>query len=266
MAIAHEAGVELRLETFNEVADRTPHLVKLSPSGPQLHGGPAPGRRRHGRAEPAGRGRAVDGSVPTIAGVDLADAVPGGAGARRRRSSVRWPSRTAPPAVWPCSSATWRPGAPWSRSRPCCPRCWSTGVRPWSSTTRPRSSRPSRRTGSPPGSRGRHPLRRTQGRPRACRRCSRPRRLWPAPGSTRAWRSSPTAASAARAGERASATWRPRRCDGGPIALVRDGDIIAIDIPGRTLTLEVGDAELEREEGGVAAPGAEVSRACCAAT
>jgi dihydroxy-acid dehydratase len=31
----------------------------------------------------------------------------------------------------------------------------------------------------------------------------------------------------------------PEAVDGGPIALVRDGDPIAIDIPARTLTLEV---------------------------
>ncbi|MFO1323350.1 MAG: L-arabinonate dehydratase [Burkholderiales bacterium] len=33
---------------------------------------------------------------------------------------------------------------------------------------------------------------------------------------------------------------------GGPLALVRDGDLIALDVPGRTLTLMVDDAELAR--------------------
>ncbi|HEV59047.1 MAG TPA: dihydroxy-acid dehydratase, partial [Phycisphaerales bacterium] len=33
-AIAHEAGVSLPLDTFDAVSDRTPYLVKLSPSGP----------------------------------------------------------------------------------------------------------------------------------------------------------------------------------------------------------------------------------------
>lgn len=33
-AIAHEGGISLPLERFNMVSDRTPHLVKLSPSGP----------------------------------------------------------------------------------------------------------------------------------------------------------------------------------------------------------------------------------------
>ncbi|MEW5724566.1 MAG: dihydroxy-acid dehydratase [Thermodesulfobacteriota bacterium] len=33
-ALAHEAGIELDLEVFNEVSARTPHLVSLSPAGP----------------------------------------------------------------------------------------------------------------------------------------------------------------------------------------------------------------------------------------
>lgn len=37
----------------------------------------------------------------------------------------------------------------------------------------------------------------------------------------------------------------PEAMVGGPIALVKDGDIINIDIPARTLSLEVGSAELE---------------------
>jgi dihydroxy-acid dehydratase len=38
----------------------------------------------------------------------------------------------------------------------------------------------------------------------------------------------------------------PEAMEGGPIALVRDGDIIAIDIPAKRLTLEIGDEELQR--------------------
>jgi len=38
----------------------------------------------------------------------------------------------------------------------------------------------------------------------------------------------------------------PEAAEGGPIALVQDGDIITIDIPARRLTLEVDPAELER--------------------
>jgi dihydroxy-acid dehydratase len=72
MAIANEAGAELKLETFNEVADATPNLVKLSPSGPDhmedLHraGGIMAVLNRL-----AGTG-VVDGTVPAISGVELA--------------------------------------------------------------------------------------------------------------------------------------------------------------------------------------------------
>jgi L-arabonate dehydrase len=38
----------------------------------------------------------------------------------------------------------------------------------------------------------------------------------------------------------------PEAADGGPIALVRTGDVISLDVPARTLTLEVPDDELAR--------------------
>jgi dihydroxy-acid dehydratase len=38
----------------------------------------------------------------------------------------------------------------------------------------------------------------------------------------------------------------PESARGGPIALVRTGDVINLDVPGRTLTLEVPDEELEQ--------------------
>ena len=38
----------------------------------------------------------------------------------------------------------------------------------------------------------------------------------------------------------------PEAAAGGPIALVRNGDIISIDIPSRKLDLEVSSAELKR--------------------
>ena len=50
----------------------------------------------------------------------------------------------------------------------------------------------------------------------------------------------------------------PEALDGGPIALVEDGDIISIDIPARTLTLEVADDRDGTKENGVAAPGSRV--------
>lgn len=46
----------------------------------------------------------------------------------------------------------------------------------------------------------------------------------------------------------------PEAADGGPIALVQEGDRIRIDIPGKRLTLLVEDAELERRRAGWQAP------------
>ena len=72
MAIANEAQVELKVATFNEVADATPNLVKLSPSGSNhmedLHraGGVMGVMKRLAEAG------LVEGSVPTVSGVDMA--------------------------------------------------------------------------------------------------------------------------------------------------------------------------------------------------
>ncbi|HBT75526.1 MAG TPA: dihydroxy-acid dehydratase, partial [Planctomycetaceae bacterium] len=43
----------------------------------------------------------------------------------------------------------------------------------------------------------------------------------------------------------------PEAADGGPIGLVRDGDLIEIDIPNRTLSVKVAEEELEKRRGGM---------------
>ena len=40
----------------------------------------------------------------------------------------------------------------------------------------------------------------------------------------------------------------PESFVGGPLAMVQDGDVIELDVPGRKLTLKVGEAELERRK------------------
>lgn len=71
LAIAYEAGVKLELDTFNQVADSTPNLVRLSPAGPDhmedLHraGGVMAVMKR------LAEGKLVDGSAPTVAGVNI---------------------------------------------------------------------------------------------------------------------------------------------------------------------------------------------------
>jgi dihydroxy-acid dehydratase len=47
---------------------------------------------------------------------------------------------------------------------------------------------------------------------------------------------------------------------GGPLALVRDGDEIELDIPGRKLTLKISDAELERRRDAWTPPKAHYTR------
>ena len=49
----------------------------------------------------------------------------------------------------------------------------------------------------------------------------------------------------------------PEATEGGPIALVKEGDRIKIDIPGKTLTLLVDDARTDPPPPGLAAPGAQ---------
>ncbi|MFD9963596.1 L-arabinonate dehydratase [Amycolatopsis sp. NPDC058986] len=46
----------------------------------------------------------------------------------------------------------------------------------------------------------------------------------------------------------------PESAAGGPLALVRDGDRITLDVPARTLRLEVDDAELDRRRAAWTAP------------
>jgi dihydroxy-acid dehydratase len=72
LGIANEAQVELELGDFNKVSARTPHLVKLSPAGAwymeDLHraGGVMAALHRLAKAG------LIDGGVPTVSGVDLA--------------------------------------------------------------------------------------------------------------------------------------------------------------------------------------------------
>jgi dihydroxy-acid dehydratase len=48
----------------------------------------------------------------------------------------------------------------------------------------------------------------------------------------------------------------PEAAEGGAIALIEDGDLLAIDIPRRTIRLDVGDAELARRRQAMEARGA----------
>ncbi|MAG35820.1 MAG: dihydroxy-acid dehydratase, partial [Dehalococcoidia bacterium] len=73
MAIAYEAGVELRLEDFDEISHRTPHLASLKPSGKYVMAdldvvGGVPVVMKE--LQESG---IIDGSAPNIAGGSLSD-------------------------------------------------------------------------------------------------------------------------------------------------------------------------------------------------
>ena len=46
----------------------------------------------------------------------------------------------------------------------------------------------------------------------------------------------------------------PEAAVGGPLALVKDGDMIELDVPGRRLNLDVSDAELAKRRAAWKAP------------
>ena len=248
VAIANEAGVKLSLETFNEIADRTPNFVKLSPSGPQhmedLHraggvmavmnrlGEAGPGgwlrahdrRRRHGRPStrpPPVRDdeviRPLDRPYRTTGGSRHAVRQPGAAG--RGGQGIRRAARDA--------------GAP--------------AARPWSSTTSPSLMEAIEEGRIVPGSVVVIRYVGPKGGP------GMPEMLTPTSALAGAGLDQSVAlitdgrfSGASRGASIGHVA--PEALDGGPIALVQDGDMISIDIPARTLTLEVGDDELERRK------------------
>ncbi len=54
----------------------------------------------------------------------------------------------------------------------------------------------------------------------------------------------------------------PEAAEGGPFAVVRDGDILEIDIPGRTLTIHVPDGELSQRIAAWTRPPYKVQKGC----
>jgi dihydroxy-acid dehydratase len=244
MAIANEAGVNLALETFNEIADRTPNLVKLAPSGPQhmedLHraGGIMAVMNRLGGAG------LVDGSVPTIAGVDMATQYE--AASVRDEEVIRpldRPYRTtgglamlfgnlAPrgavvkeSAVLPEMLVHKGPAMVFDDEPALMDAIEKGRIVPGSVVVI--------RYVGPKGGPG------------------MPEMLTPTSALAGAGLDQSVAlitdgrfSGASRGASIGHVA--PEALDGGPIALVEDGDVISIDIPGRTLTLEVGDAEMER--------------------
>jgi dihydroxy-acid dehydratase len=246
MAIANEAGVKLGLETFNEIADRTPNVVKLAPSGPQhmedLHraGGIMAVMSRLNEAG------LVDGSVPTIAGVDMA--------VQYKAASVR-DDEVIRPLDRPYRT--------------------TGGLAMLFGNLAPRGAVVKESAVLPEMLVHKGPATVFDDEPSLMEAIEKGRIV---PGSVVVIRYvgpkggpgmpemlTPTSALAGAGLDQSVALITdgrfsgasrgasighvaPEALDGGPIALVQDGDLISIDIPARTLTLEVGDDELERRK------------------
>ena len=242
-AIATEAGLEFSLPAVNEVAARVPHICKIAPAG-EHHmedlydaGGIQAVMKR---LIDAGL---MDGTARSVAGGTSAKPSPPPA-SPTTRSSARSSGPITPPAASPCCSATWRRPAPWSRRARSPTRCCVTAAPPRCST-RGRRGGGHRRRRDPLGLGDRHPQRGPQGRSGHAR---------DARGHLHARRPGPRQGRGAdhrrtlqrRHAGRRHRPCRPRSAGRRAIGLVEDGDTIVVDIPARTLTLDVEVAVLER--------------------
>jgi dihydroxy-acid dehydratase len=246
LAIANEAGVDISLDTFNEIADKTPNVVKLAPSGHQhmedLHraGGVMAVMNRLAEA------KLVDGSVPTIAGVDMATqykAVPvrdedvirpldkpyGATGglAMLFGNLAPFGAVVKESAVLPEMLVHKGPAMTFDDEASLMEAIEKGRIVPGSVVVI--------RYVGPKGGPG------------------MPEMLTPTSALAGAGLDSSVAlitdgrfSGASRGASIGHVA--PEALDGGPIALVQNGDIISIDIPARTLVLEVGDDELARRK------------------
>ncbi len=246
MAIANEAEVDLKLEDFNEVAATTPNVVKLSPSGTNhmedLHraGGIMAVLKR---LDEAGL---VDGTVPTVSGVDMAT--------QYRAAEVR-------------DEEVIRPlDRPYRETG---------GLAMLFGNLAPRGAVVKESAVLPQMLVHRGPAMVFDDEPTLMTAIEENRiepgcvvvirYVGPKGGPGMPEMLTPTSALAG-AGLDASVALitdgrfsgasrgasighvAPEALDGGPIALVKDGDMISIDIPGRSLTLEIGEEEMEQRK------------------
>jgi dihydroxy-acid dehydratase len=248
LAIAHEARVDLTLDDFNRVGDRTPHLADVRPFGryvmsdvDRIGGVPVVMKALLDAGVLDGdaltvTGRTLGEELSSIAPPDpdgkiihgLSEPIHRTGGLTILRGSLAPEGAVVKSASFESTGAGWR--RPRLRRREGCDGCRHRG---------PDLAR----------GRGRHPVRRAGGRSRDARDARghggdqgrRPRQR--------------RAAAHRRAVLRRDhgpciGTWRRRRPTAGPIALVQDGDRIRLDMTARTLDLLVDAAELERRRAG----------------
>ena len=244
LALAREAGVELDIDDFDRIAAQTPTTCDLKPGGrfvaKDLYeaGGIAVVAKRlldagllhedaqtvtgqdDRRARARGGGDARPGGRPPARRPGQEDRRPGDPARQPRAGGLRGQAvrpRARPPPR-PGARVRVRGGRDGGRHRRLDRRRRRRRDPQRGPGRRPRHARDARRHG---GARG-------GGARRATSRCS------------------PTAASPAPRAASWPATSRPRRCVGGPIAAVQDGDTITIDVANRRMDVELADDEIAR--------------------
>jgi dihydroxy-acid dehydratase len=244
IAIAHEAGFEILLERFNQVSARTPHLVKLSPAGSwymeDLHraGGVMAVLQRLSEAG------LIDGSTPTVSGMELSAQF--GAARSSDDEVIRPLDRPySPTGGLAILFGNLAPDGAVVKEAAVVPQMLrhrgpaqvfddeAAAVEAIASDRIARGSVVVIRYVGPKGGPG------------------MPEMLTPT--STLAGAGLDDRIALVTDGRFSGVTRGacvghvvPEAADGGPIALIRDGDIVDIDIPGRRLTLDVPVDELER--------------------
>ena len=246
MAIAGRAGVPLPLTRFDELSRSTPFLVNVKPSGKYLmedffYAGGLPAVLRE--LLPLLHGDAL-----TVTGKTLAENVAGAENwnsrrhpvaraAHRARGRHRDPHAAISAPTAPCSSSRPRPricsriaGARWcSRTTPTCTRASTTRALAVDETSVLVLKRvgPKGAPGMPEWGAAPIPARLLQKGVKDMVRISDARMSGTSYGTVVLHVS-------------------PEAAVGGPLALVRDGDEIELDVPNRRLTLRVPDEELAR--------------------
>ena len=247
LAIAHESEVDLTLDDFAAIGAKVPHLADVKPFGrhvmqdvDRIGGVPVIMKA----LLDAGL---LHGDCLTVTGRTLAENLADIAPARSRRQGAARDELPDPPDRRHHDPArVARAGRGGGEDRPASTSPCSRARRGCSSASAPRWTR-SRTARSPPATSSASATRaRRAGR--ACARCSRSPARSRAPGWARTSCCSPTDASPAAPPACASATSPPRQSTADPIAFVRDGDRITLDVAARTLDLHVDAAELERRK------------------
>ena len=254
LAIAHEAEVELDLDDFNRVGDQVPHLADVKPFGQyvmtdvdRIGGVPVVMKA----LLDAGL---LHGDALTVTGRTVAEnlAEHRAAGPGRQDHPRARPTRSTRPAASRSCSGSLAPEGAVVKTAGFDADVFEGTARVFDGEA---AAMDAVEDGTLAGRRRRgDPLRGPQGRPRHARDARRHRRH-------QGRRASARTSCCVTDGRFSGGTTglcighvAPEAVDGGPIAFVRDGDRIRLDIAARTLDLLVDEAELAARRAGLDAP------------